>query len=200
MSDTKFIKGNCYECGGSIEYPSYVTTEVVSCPHCQKMVVLKKCISTKVPAVSVPAKTPAAPVPGPRPPRIAPVVSVPVQNVDKPKPWWINPNYHEPVVFVPTQDVDKPPRPVLTSIFYFLGCLILFVDFFVGSIALMSLGGVGENTHLAGVLGVYFVSLFFSALIQFGIGQAVLFLGESAFFTRKSFELQKREWLVPGGI
>jgi len=124
MSDTKFIKGNCYECGGSIEYPSYVTTEVVSCPHCQKMVMLKRCVrkqpidelrvclclacgqrvtfyeSKRGEESGCPTCNSSIRL-GEFPDQV---------SLPKPKnPWWMNPGYQEPA-----QDVDQH-KPVETT-------------------------------------------------------------------------------------
>ena len=39
-----YTKGNCYECGESIEYPSDAEQETeVACPHCGKTIILDYC-------------------------------------------------------------------------------------------------------------------------------------------------------------
>jgi hypothetical protein len=69
MSDTEFTRGNCYECGGPVEYPSWVNNEEAPCPHCKRTVILRGCIKRKfVPVGGWGAATPQTTAPPAQPP------------------------------------------------------------------------------------------------------------------------------------
>jgi len=66
-TEPEYRKGTCYECGGSIEYPSNVTTEEVPCPHCGKLIMLSECHNINEPSTKPPIPSISQNIPKPAP-------------------------------------------------------------------------------------------------------------------------------------
>lgn len=55
LKNTEYRKGNCYECEGSIEFPTWAINEEIICPHCRKVIILGSCYEKKEP-ITVPTQ------------------------------------------------------------------------------------------------------------------------------------------------